>query len=740
MFDYAVSFCKIFGLFTAFASFAASALAASDARISESYGKLPLHFEANQGQAHEDVRFLARGHGYGLYLTAGEAVLVLTRSDAKRDAQPQAKPAALRMSLVGAARKPLLSGRDELPGKANYFIGKDQSKWRTNVPTYAKVRYRGVYPGIDLLYYGNQRQLEYDFVVAPGADPKKIVLGFKGADKLEIDAQGELVLHVGGSEIRQHKPVVYQEIGGVRREIDGGYVLKGAKRVGFQLAAYDRNRPLIIDPVVLSYSTYLGGSNNDRGSGIAVDGSGNAYVTGGTTSTNFPTEFGGLQRACAGTFCGGGEAFVTKLNPTGSALIYSTYLGGTGQDMGGFSIAVDLAGNAYVTGSTESGDFPTTVGAYQRVQRGFTNAFITKLNPTGSALIYSTLLGGDNFNSGSGIAVDAAGSAYVTGRTSSNIFPTTAGAFQMTFAGGGFFAGDAFVTKLDPAGSTPIYSTYLGGSGSDEAWGIALDSEGNAYVTGRTQSKNFPTTAGAYQPALRSGATGNAFVTKLNTTGSAAVYSTYLGGSRTEFDFGSADEAFGIAVDIAGNAYVTGETISTDFPTTSGAFQPAKRNVVRDVLLGGTTTDGFVTKLDPTGSALVYSTYLGGSESDHGRGIAVDSSGNAYVTGWTRSIDFPTTVEAVRPIRGDASVDAFVTKLNQDGSTLVYSTYLGGGDADVGVGIFVDAQGDAYVTGATVSTDFPTTPGVFQPNSGGNEDAFVAKITNVVLPALPSIP
>jgi hypothetical protein len=740
MFDYAVSFCKIFGLFTAFASFAASALAASDARISESYGKLPLHFEANQGQAHEDVRFLARGHGYGLYLTAGEAVLVLTRSDAKRDAQPQAKPAALRMSLVGAARKPLLSGRDELPGKANYFIGKDQSKWRTNVPTYAKVRYRGVYPGIDLLYYGNQRQLEYDFVVAPGADPKKIVLGFKGADKLEIDAQGELVLHVGGSEIRQHKPVVYQEIGGVRREIDGGYVLKGAKRVGFQLAAYDRNRPLIIDPVVLSHSTYLGGSRNERGSGIAVDANGNAYVTGGTTSNNFPTEFGGLQRACAGTFCGGGEAFVTKLNPTGSALIYSTYLGGTGQDMGGFSIAVDLAGNAYVTGSTESGDFPTTVGAYQRVQRGFTNAFITKLNPTGSALIYSTLLGGDNFNSGSGIAVDAAGSAYVTGRTSSNIFPTTAGAFQMTFAGGGFFAGDAFVTKLDPAGSTPIYSTYLGGSGSDEAWGIALDSEGNAYVTGRTQSKNFPTTAGAYQPALRSGATGNAFVTKLNTTGSAAVYSTYLGGSRTEFDFGSADEAFGIAVDIAGNAYVTGETISTDFPTTPGAFQPAKRNVVRDVLLGGTTTDGFVTKLDPTGSALVYSTYLGGSESDHGRGIAVDSSGNAYVTGWTRSIDFPTTVEAVRPIRGDASVDAFVTKLNQDGSTLVYSTYLGGGDADVGVGIFVDAQGDAYVTGATVSTDFPTTPGVFQPNSGGNEDAFVAKITNVVLPALPSIP
>ena len=732
-----------------FVGFALPMAAAADARLSERYGKLPLSFEANQGQTHKDVRFLSRGPGYSLYLTASEAILVLLRPNSegkqdgrstprRREAPAQTMPVALRMSIVGAAPAPLVGGLEELPGKANYFIGKDPAKWRTDVPTYAKVHYREVYPGIDLVYYGNQRQLEYDFVVAPGADPRKVVLGFKGADKLEIDAQGDLVLHIPGGAIRQHKPVVYQEIDGTRQEVTGSYVLRGATRVGFHVAAYDRSRPLIIDPVVLSYSTYLGGSGNESGSGIAVDANGNAYVTGVTTSNNFPTEFGGFQRACAGTFCG--EAFVTKLNPTGSALIYSTYLGGRGHDFG-ISVAVDFAGNAYVTGSTESDDFPTTVGAYQRVQRGFTNAFITKLNPTGSALIYSTLFGGDNFNSGFGIAVDAAGNAYVTGQTSSNIFPTTAGAFQMKLAGGGLTTGDAFVTKLDPAGSTPIYSTYLGGSGSDEGRGIALDSEGNAYVTGSTQSNNFPTTGGAYQPALRSGATGNAFVTKLNTTGSAAVYSTYLGGSRTEFGFGSADEAFGIAVDIAGNAYVTGETFSTDFPTTPGAFQPAKRDVVEGVLLGGATTDGFVTKLHPTGSALVYSTYLGGSESDHGRGIAVDASGNAYVTGWTRSIDFPTTVEAVQPIRGDISAeDAFVTKLNQGGSTLLYSTYLGGGAGDIGIGIFVDAQGDAYVTGSTSSTDFPTTPGVFQPNSGGSQDAFVAKITNVVLPALPAIP
>src|SRR5882762_4371083 len=271
-------------LYTSILGFALPAVAATDARVSERYGKLPLKFEANRGQTHKDVRFLSRGAAYSLYLTGGEAVLVLAKpdADAKRDARgaptrpgakAQVKSVALRMSLVGATRKPVVSGREELPGKANYFVGKDRSKWRTNVPTYAKVQYQSVYPGIDLVYYGNQRQLEYDFVLAPGADPKKIVLGFKGADKLKIDTKGSLVLHAPGGDIRQHKPVVYQDIDGIRREIDGGYVRKGANRVGFKLAAYDATRPLVIDPVVLSYSTYLGGNSGDFGAAIAVDAS-----------------------------------------------------------------------------------------------------------------------------------------------------------------------------------------------------------------------------------------------------------------------------------------------------------------------------------------------------------------------------------------------------------------------------------------------------------------------------------
>src|SRR5258706_1590941 len=437
---------SVLALFVFILGFTLPAGAATNARVNESYGKLPLQFEANRGQTHEEVRFLSRGAGYSLYLTAGEAVLVLSqpKADTKRDAQALAKSVALRMSLVGAARKPAVSGTDELPGKANYLIGKDRSKWRTDVPTYAKVRYREVYPGIDLVYYGNQRQLEYDFIVAPGADPKKIALGFKGADKLEIDAKGDLVLRAAGGEVRQHKPVVYQEIDGIRQEIDGGYVRKGANRVGFQLAAYDTARPLIIDPV-LSYSTYLGGSGREQGLAIAVDRNGNAYVTGLVSSTDFPTTSGAYQTNFGGgTGLGGGQgfdAFVTKFDPTGCALVYSTYLGGSDDDQG-LGIAVDTNGNAYVTGTTMSANFPTTGGAFQPTYGG---AFVTKLDPTGSALVYSTYLGRSISDEGTAIAVDGAGNAYVTGTAGSN-FTTTPGAVEAVGTVG------AFLRKQDPSG------------------------------------------------------------------------------------------------------------------------------------------------------------------------------------------------------------------------------------------------------------------------------------------------
>jgi beta-propeller repeat-containing protein len=721
-------------VFTFLACVALPAAAATDARLSESYGKLPLQFEANRGQTHKDVRFLSRGPGYSLYLTAGEAVLVLAKPDTKRDtrstqvrpdAPAQANSVALRMSLVGAARKPQVTGLDELPGKANYFVGKDPAKWRTNVPTYAKVQYRNVYPGIDLVYYGNQRQLEYDFVVAPGADPNKIVLGFKGAEKLEIDVAGDLVLHAAGGDIRQHKPVIYQDIDGVRQEVASGYVRKGANHVAFKVAAYDTNRPLVIDPVVLSYSTYLGGSARDLGTGIAVDAAGNAYVTGNATSVNFPTTPGASQTIFGGDI--NGDVFITKLNPAGSALVYSTYLGGSGMDQGA-GIAVDAAGNAYVTGYTRSNDFPVTAGAFQTAfagSAGAGDAFVAKINATGSGLVYSTYLGGngDELNDFlAGIAVDAAGNAYVAGSTRSTDFPTTAGAFQSVHSGA---FDNAFVTKLDPAGSTLVYSTFLGES---LGHGIAVDANGNAYVTGTVQGA-FPTTPGSFQP--NGGGAVDAFVTKLDFTGTTLVYSTRLGG-------GSFESGQAIAVDAAGNAYVTGDTRSTNFPTTPGAFQPTFGGALNPPNPHSPPDpDAFVTKLDPSGSVLIYSTYLGGSGSERGLGIAVDADGNAYVTGWTASTNFPTTVGAFQLTLGGVT-DGFVTKLNSTGIALVYSSYLGGTGNDNGSGVAVDADSNAYVTGWTASTNFPTTAGAFQLFNGGDVDAFVAKIGDLAPPPPPA--
>jgi hypothetical protein len=702
------------------------------ARLAESYGKLPLTFEANQGQTDSQVKFLSRGRGYALFLTGNDAVLSL-RSQKRPVAQhsslnaatylPKTKtvdqssqfaglpallekpqslradaalreetPAAdvLRLKLVGANSKSKVVGIDELPGKSNYFIGNDPKKWRTNVPNYAKVRYQDVYPGVDLVYYGNQRQLEYDFIVAPGADPNAISLTIENRNqkfetrqpsienrqsKIHIDASGDLVIGTGSSEVRFHKPVVYQHPWPVasgnlqgttdderrtmgifnrqssisnRQFLDGRYVLATDNRIRFEISTYDKTRPLVIDPV-LAYSTYLGGSNDDYGNAIAVDSSGNAYVTGQTLSTDFPT-VNALQATCASCSSGLIDAFVAKLNSAGSALVYSTYLGGSGVD-GANGIAVDSSGNAYVTGSTNSTDFPIANSSPFNPGGCVGGAFVSKLTAPGNALTYSTYLG---CGSAKGIAVDSSGRAYVTGFTNSADFPTM-NPIQAANAG----ASDAFVTKLNAAGSALVYSSYLGGTGGDVAFGIAVDSSGNAYVTGYTLSTDFPTvnalqaTCASCVPSVATN--GNvypdAFVTKLNAAGSALVYSTYLGGSAS-------DVGFGIAVDSLGNAYVTG---SSNCPALNDPGFPTV-NPLQATCGPGAVVNAFVTKLNAAGSALAYSTYLGGNYYDVGMGIALDSSGSAYVMGQTGSTDFPT----MNPIQATNAghLDAFISKIS----------------------------------------------------------------------------
>lgn len=676
------------------------------------WGQVALQFEANRGQVHKDVRFLARGGRHSIFLTAREAVMVLASS------APDAVPAVLRMTLAGGSPAPAVDGTGELAGRANYFIGDDPAQWRTGVPTYAGVEYRGVYPGIDLVYYGNQRQLEFDFIVAPRADPGVIEMAFSGADRLEIDSLGNLVLHLQGGRIHQQAPVIYQSVAGTRRHVEGHYVLRGAGRVGFELAAYDRDRPLVIDPVVLAYSTYLGGSGFDSGTAIAVGPDGSTYVAGTTSSLDFPATGGAFQTVHGGTGnLSGGTVFVSRLNPAGSALVYSTYLG---NNSAATAIAVDAAGNAHVAGGTNSTTFPTTPGAFQRASSSSsladTDSFVAKLDPTGSALLYSTYLGGSAEDRASGIAVDGSGNVHVTGTTNSVDFPVHAGSVQPVLAGGY----DVFVSMLHPSGSHLVHSTFLGGIRADNALGIALDGSGGTYLTGFTTSPDFPVTPGAYQTSCvctpgsggPDGDMGAAFVAKL--TASGLAYSTYLGDGYNL-------TGHAIAADAAGHATVAGWTSGRRFPTTPGAAQPNP---------GSYKEDGFVTRLDPAGAALVFSTFLGGSADDRATGVTLDAAGNAWVTGATFSADFPVTGDALRTSLGASSTfgTLFVTRLDATGSAFTYSTYLGGCLFEQEGRIAADASGSIYVTGRTQSPDFPVTAGALQTAHAGALDAFVVKL------------
>jgi photosystem II stability/assembly factor-like uncharacterized protein len=941
--------------------------------IGDRYGRLPLSFEPNEGQTEKQVKFLSRGPGYDMFLTATGVVLTLRQAHSapldkseagslsKDESGAATQTAVLRLKIIGANPEARVDGEDELPGKINYLIGNDPNKWHVNISTYRRVHYREVYPGVEMVYYGNHRQLEYDFVIAPGADLRPVRFRFDGAQHLGIDLAGDLVISIDGTEVKLRKPVIYQITNrGERHEVIGSYALKG-NEVGFKIQSYDSNQPLIIDPV-LSYSTYFGPSANSMA--IAVDASGSAYLTGSATSGIFPTTAGSLKPTSTQDVP---DAFVTKLNPAGTALVYSTFLGGSGQDQGN-SIAVDSSGNAYITGDTTSVNFPTvnairsstsnfltsldsgahwggqfigppngvvnvlaadpltptTIyagmgsngggGVYKTTDGGNSwvglNTGLTGINcpalvvdPTTPSTLYASLIqtnsgtsglyksvdaGGSwtklsnglsgvtvsalaidpsspstvyagasflglfkstnggaswtnsstgiNFGGTAAIAVDPANSAIVyaaeggggvfkttngganwgqvnTGLTTttirtltvdsaSNVYAGSSGGglFKTTNGGGNWnplnnglptfvsvsavalssnastiymgtstgriyksidgganwtisyetltrtsfnsliinptssavYAGvniqpdslndhEAFISKLNSNGSALVYSTYLGGSGDDIGRGIAVDSVGNAYVTGQTSSATFPLVA-AFQSSLKG--TSDAFVTKLNSTGDTFVYSTYLGGDGFE-------NANAIATDSAGNAYVTGSTSSSNFPL-ANAFQ----STIGDAFGG----DAFATKFSSNGT-LAYSTYLGGNGSDTGYGIAVDSSGNAYITGATASTNYP-TANAIQPTSNGS--DAFVTKLNSLGSGLVYSTYLGGSNVEVGRGIAVDSAANAYVTGFTNSTDFPEVVGalrtkspLYKSNDGAanwsNDNYGLTSISNIVI-------
>jgi len=674
------------------------------ARVSEAYGSLPIRFEANAGQTDAKVKFLSRGRGYNLFLTQSEAVLTLRRVNSQNGADAQS---VVRMKILGGDPAPQMEGLDRLPGGSNYIIGKDANRWRRNVTGFAKVRYRNVYPGIDMIYYGNQRQIEYDFVVAPGAAPDVIRLGFDGVNQMEIDAQGDLVLRTAGGEIRLRKPVAYQEVNGSRREVASRYALKGKQEVVFELGEYDHARPLVIDPV-MAYSTYLGGSSGDIANSIAVDSAGNAYVIGRTFSSDFPTA--NPLQPNPGENNDQGDVYVAKLNREGSALVYSTYLGGNNFDEG-LGIAVDEEGTAYLTGQTFSLDFPT-INPLQQNLAGFVDLFVTKLSPDGSALVYSTYLGGTGTEIGFDLAIDNERNIYVAGSTDSGDFPTV-NPLQPAMAG----FQDVFAAKLKADGSALVYSTYLGGTDFEVLVGVAIavDGFGCLYLTGDTFSNDFPT-ANPLRPSHPVGDL-DAFATKISANGANFVYSTYLGGDGG--DIGS-----GVAVDTFGNAYVTGTTSSTNFPTV---------NPLQPVLSG--ETDAFVTKFNPTGSAFLYSTYFGGAGNERSNGVAVDSRNRVYITGLTNSTDFP-TVDAVQPMPDSADaepIDGFSAKLKADGSGLIYSTFLGGKGFDWAAKIAVDARGNAYVCGFTDSGDLPTTPGAVQreyrdPNGDLSTDTFITKI------------
>ena len=636
---------------------------------------LPRFFIPNAGQADPTIRYIAQTPE----MTAGFAL---------DSAIFRIREAQIRMRFRSANPDVSVEGIAAMPARANFLIGDDPAGWHTGLPTYRGIVYRRLYPGIDMIYASGVPKLKSEFLIAPGGDPRRIQVDYPGAESVSIDAQGDLIVRTGAAELHDQAPTAYQEWDGVRHTVRAGYHLVPGPAVVFDVGDYDVTRPLVIDPVI-SYSTYLGGTAMSAVTALAVDSSGNLYAAGWTEAIDFP-----VSNAIQAVNRGGVDAFVFKLNATGNTLLYATYIGGRGDDRAA-GVAVDSAGQIYITGSTASTNFPLA-SSIRPALGGTRDAFAVKLNAIGNLLVYSTYLGGSGYDAATAIAVDSAGNAYIGGDTQSTDFPVL-NPVQSALGG----KTDAFVTRLTPAGAIS-FSTYLGGNNDEHVGGIAVDAFANIYLAGGTLSSNFPL---AVPQQAANGGSQDAFVTKISTSPSALAYSTYLGGTGGQA--GSPEQANAIAVDSAGSAYVAGVTNSGNFPVTAGAFQTAFNGI----------QDAFVTKLNAAGSR-VYSTYLGSFGFDWASGIAVDSAGNAYVAGYTSSAGFPVTGGVQAGFNG--FYDAFVSKLNPLGNGLTFSTLYGGTGADQANAIAVDSSGNIFVGGQTSSLDLPLQAAIQSFNVGSS--------------------
>lgn len=679
--------------------------AAQTPKKTPNISQLPISFEPNQGQADRSALYVARGAGYYVTLDGSGARILLRAGDHKAD---------IHTRLAGANPSAALSASSRLPGYSAYFRGKDSSKWLTNVPNFGKVTAASVYPGIDVVYYGNQSRLEYDFVVAPHADPRKIRMRFDGVANLRTDAAGNLILGTAAGDIVEHTPEVYQEIAGVRRPVDGSFAVARNGEVTFHLGAYDRSLPLVIDPFIV-YSSFLGGYDIDEGHAVAADAAGNMYMTGVTYSTQ----------------ANDADVLLRKITPDGTAFVWNADLGGSSDDFGN-GLAVDANGFVYVGGDTFSTDFPTAPkgGAWQPNLAGDRNAFVLRIDPSATTLLFSTYFGGSVDDFCYSIAIDPQGSVYLTGSTDSPDLPTSSGAYQTVLKGNS----DVFVVKFDINGNAQ-YSTFVGGGSDNEAWGITVDGNGNAYITGDTNSDSYPQVNPPFQHSRHGGL--DAFLTVVSSDGTQLLFSTFIGG-------GGDDSGSGIALDSTGSIYIVGTTASTDFPTTSGAYNTS---------YNGGTTDIFVVKFAPQAQSLTFATYLGSHGTDDGSAIAVDSHGTIYIAGDTNSDQYPVTGSAAQPNRG-GGFDAVVSVLDTNGRSLLYSTFYGGSGDDSAMAIAVDPFFNVYVTGATASGNLFVTPGAVQPQPGGGQsDAFLLKLnlqsssipgsdapatTTLATPAIPS--